>query len=33
MKNKEWKDNKELMNLVKESPLNFGNIICKCNLV
>ena len=21
------------MNLVKESPLNFGNIICKCNLV
>ena len=30
---KEWKDNKELMNLVKESPLNFGNIICKCNLV
>ena len=30
---KEWKDNKELMDLVKESPLNFGNIICKCNLV
>ena len=30
---KEWKDNKELMNLLKESSLNFGSIICKCNLV
>ena len=30
---KEWKENKELMNLVNNAPLNFGNIICKCNLV
>ena len=30
---KEWKDNKELMYLVKDSSLNFGNIICKCSLV
>ena len=30
---KKWKDNKELMYLVKDSSLNFGNIICKCNLV
>ena len=29
---KEWKENKELMNLVKEE-LSFGKIICKCNLV
>ena len=30
---KEWKENNELMQLIKESSLNFGNIICKCNLV
>ena len=30
---KEWKDNDELMSLVDETKLNFGNIICKCNLV
>jgi len=30
---KEWKDNKELMNLLDNSSLNYGNIICKCNLV
>lgn len=30
---KEWKHNKEFMELVKNTPLNFGNIICKCNLV
>lgn len=29
----EWKQDKEFMELVKDSPLNFGNIICKCNLV
>lgn len=29
---KEWKENKELMNLVQEE-LTFGEIICKCNLV
>ncbi len=30
---KEWKENKELMGLVDNVSLNFGNIICKCNLV
>ena len=30
---KVWKNNKDLMNLVKEETLNFGYIICKCNLV
>lgn len=30
---KEWKQNKEFMDLAKDNPLNFGNIICKCNLV
>ena len=30
---KEWKDNIELMSLVEKSKMNFGNIICKCNLV
>ena len=29
---KEWKENKELMNLVQEE-LTFGKIICKCHLV
>lgn len=28
-----WKDNKELMNLVNDVSLNYGNIICKCRLV
>lgn len=28
-----WKSNKELMGLVENSSLNYGNIICKCNLV
>lgn len=30
---KEWKENKELMSLVDGNSLNFGYIICKCNLV
>ena len=30
---KEWKNNKELMNLIKDVDLSFGYIICKCNLV
>ena len=30
---KEWKNNKELMTLVKDDDLNFGYIICKCTLV
>ncbi len=30
---KEWKENAEFMGLVTEKALNFGNIICKCNLV
>ncbi len=30
---KEWRKDKEFMELVKEIPLNYGNIICKCNLV
>ena len=30
---KEYKNNKELMNLVNVNELNFGNIICSCNLV
>ena len=29
---KVWKGNKELMSLVKNIPLNYGYIICKCNL-
>ena len=30
---KEWNQNKELMELVKNITLNFGYIICKCNLI
>lgn len=30
---KEWKENQELMNLVSSKSLNFGYIICKCQLV
>lgn len=30
---KEWKENKELMSLVNNTSLNYGNIICKCKLV
>lgn len=30
---KEWKENKEFMELVKDISLNYGNIICRCNLV
>ena len=30
---KETKENIELMNLVKDNDMNYGNIICKCNLV
>ena len=30
---KEWKNDKEFMGLVDNIPLNYGNIICKCNLV
>lgn len=27
------KENKELMSLIENIPLNYGHIICKCNLV
>lgn len=30
---KEWCRNLELMSLVKDTPLNYGKIICKCKLV
>ena len=30
---KEWKNDKEFMALVENTSLNFGYIICKCNLV
>lgn len=30
---KEYKNKKEVMNLVKDTDLNFGHIILKCNLV
>ena len=30
---KEYKDNKELMALVNEEDLNYGTIICSCELV
>lgn len=30
---KDWKNDREFMALVNNIPLNFGNIICKCNLV
>ncbi len=30
---KEWKNNKKLMNLINDIDLNFGYIICKCNLI
>lgn len=30
---KDWKEDTEFMSLVDNIPLNFGNIICKCNLV
>lgn len=30
---KDWKQKKEFMSLVDNIPLNFGYIICKCNLV
>ena len=30
---KKYKDNKELMNLVNIDELNYGNIICSCDLV
>lgn len=30
---KEWKQNQELMSLINESELNFGKIICKCELI
>lgn len=30
---KEWKEDTEFMGVVKDKTLNFGNIICKCNLV
>lgn len=29
---KEWKDNKELMSLLDDNELNYGKIICECNL-
>jgi len=30
---KEYRENQELMNLVNINELNFGNIICSCDLV
>lgn len=30
---KEWRQNLEFMSLVKDTPLNYGKIICKCKLV
>lgn len=30
---KEWRENTSLMVLVKGTPLSYGNIICKCQLV
>ena len=30
---KEWKNNKKLMNLINDIDLNFGYIICICNLI
>lgn len=30
---KEWREDKEFMALVEDVPLNYGYIICKCNLV
>lgn len=30
---KEIKDDKDLMDLIKEIPLEYGKIICKCSLV
>ncbi len=29
---KEWKENKELMSLLEDNELNYGKIICECNL-
>lgn len=30
---KDWKEDKEFMSLLDDTPLNFGYIICKCTLV
>lgn len=30
---KEWKENNKLMDLLNRNDLNYGKIICKCNLV
>ena len=30
---KDWRENDEFMDLVKNIPLNYGMIICKCELV
>lgn len=30
---KAWREDKEFMSLVKDISLNYGHIICKCNLV
>ena len=30
---KEYRENKELMNLIKEEELSFGKIICSCELM
>ena len=30
---KDWRENSEFMSLVKDISLNYGNIICKCDLV
>lgn len=30
---KEWRDNQEIMSLLDDNRLHYGEIICKCNLV
>lgn len=30
---KTWRENKEFMSLIKDTTLNYGNIICKCQLI
>ena len=30
---KDWREDKEFMSLVKDTPLNYGYIICSCDLV
>ena len=30
---KEWYENKDVMSLITDVPLNYGKIVCKCKLV